>query len=170
MKKLALSAVIGLLLSTTAFANVVVFQDGKVTTYKPGTEIAINAKTTARVLYDGVLITIPQGQKVQISKEEGKIKLFGVNMKGVEIAGKQISSKGQATVSVTPSTGEVASVKGATTIVSNDLISTNKGETKEGNKQADSQRLSRVPGAPPERLRTKPQMTPETSRRTALLS
>ena len=139
MKKLAVSAVIALFLSTAAFANIVVFQDGKITTYKPGSEVAINAKTTARVLYDGILITVPKGQKVQISKENGKIKLFGINMKGVEIAGKHVSSKGQATVSISPETGEVASIKGSTTITSNEVILTNKEEVQEGNKPVSNQ-------------------------------
>ena len=140
MKKLAVFAVIGLLLSTTAFANIVVFQDGKATTYKPGSTIAVNAKTTTRVLYDGVLITIPKGQKVQISREreengKEKVKLFGVNMKGVEVAGKQISSKGQATVSISPETGEVAETNGNATIVKNDVILTdNKSNTQKVNK------------------------------------
>lgn len=139
MKKLVVSAVVGLLLSTAAFANIVVFQDGKITTYKSGSEIAINAKTAARVLYDGILISIPKGQKVQISREDGKIKLFGVNMKGVEVAGKQISSKGKATVSITPDTGEVASKSGSTTIVSNEVILTNKEEAQEVAKPAVSE-------------------------------
>ena len=158
MKKLVVFAVVGLLLSTAAFANVVVFQDGKVTTYKSGSEVAINAKTAARVLYDGVLITIPKGQKVQISREDGKIKLFGVNMKGVEIAGKQVSSKGQATVSISPETGEVASTSGSTTIISNDVILTNKNNAQETNEQVVSQTKTQTVTQP--QAQTRPAVTP----------
>ena len=73
MKKLALFAVVGLFLSVTAFANIVVLQDGRMTSYEPGSNVVIKGKTTSRVLYDGVLITIPRGQKVQISKKDGQI-------------------------------------------------------------------------------------------------
>ena len=122
MKKLALFAVVGLFLSVTAFANIVVLQDGRMTSYEPGSNVVIKGKTTSRVLYDGVLITIPRGQKVQISKKDGQILVFGVNLRGVEIAGKQVSSEGQAMFAVSPETMQVSSIRGNTTIVSNEVI------------------------------------------------
>lgn len=146
MKKLAVFAVMGLVFATTAFANVVVFQDGQATVHKPGTGITINAKTSTRVLYEGILITIPKGQKVQISKAQkgGKIEIFGVNMKGIEVAGKQISSNGQAKVSVSPETREVASISGNTTIVSNDVIFSGKNNVQKVNKVTPKQEAPKV--------------------------
>lgn len=147
MKRLAVFAVMGLILSTAVFANnVVVFQDGQATVHKPGTEIAINAKTTTRVLYNGVLITVPKGQKVQISKSQktGKIEIFGINMRGVEVAGKQVSSKGQAKVSVSPDTREVVGISGNTTIVSNEVIFINKNKTQNNNKVVNNQTVTQT--------------------------
>lgn len=112
MKKLVLSAVIGLFISATALAEVVVLQNGQTTSYEQGTPVTISGEMPARVLYDGVLIVVPQGQKVQISKaKDGSILVTGDNISGVEVAGEKIFSKGQATFSVSPNNYKVSKIK-----------------------------------------------------------
>ena len=122
MKKLMIFAIAGVVLSAIAFANIVILQDGKITNYDKSSEVTVNGKTTSRVLYDGILITVPKNQKVQISKKDGKIAVSGNNLKDVEIAGKQVSSKGEAIVVVSPETMEVSVVEGDTTIENNEVI------------------------------------------------
>jgi len=118
MKKLAVLAVLGLLVSTAAFAEVAVFQDGKTITYEQGTPVMTSGTTPVRVLYDGVQINVPQGQKVLISKaKDGKILVTGTDLKGVEVGKERISSKGLAIFSVSPSTMKVDEVKGDISVV-----------------------------------------------------
>jgi len=118
MKKLAVLAVMGLLVSTAAFAEVAVLQDGKTVTYEQGTPVMTSGATPVRVLYDGVQIYVPQGQKVLISKaKDGKILVTGTDLKGVEVGKDRVSSKGLAVFSVSPSTMKVDEVKGDISVV-----------------------------------------------------
>ena len=110
----------------TAFSQVIVLQDGKTTTYHKGTGVTILGKTVSRVLYDGVLITVPKGQKLRVGVQENesgrRILVSGTNLKDVEIAGKSISSKGRTIVSVSPDTLKVVTIKGETTINDNGIV------------------------------------------------
>ena len=135
MRKLALFAVMGLLLSTAAIAEVMVLQDGKIMSFREGSQVIVSSKTPARVLYNGVLIIVPAGQKVQVSKKDGKIWVSGTNMKGVEVSGQSISSNGQAIIAVSPDTMEISSVKGDVSIVKNEVILTHKSKIGTKNKQ-----------------------------------
>ena len=118
MKKLAVLAVMGLLVSTAAFAEVTVLQDGKTVTYEQGTPVMTSGATPVRVLYDGVEIYVPQGQKVLISKaKDGKILVTGTDLKGVEVGKERVSSKGLAVFSVSPSTMKVDEIKGDIAVV-----------------------------------------------------
>lgn len=148
MKKTLIFAVMGMFLSVSAFAGVVVFQDGKTMVYHQGSEVNVDGKTTSRVLYDGILITVPKGQKVKIKgqdSEMGKnIVVSGSNLKGVEIAGKNVSSKGQATVSVSLNTLEVKTVKGNTMIEENGVVinSIGQGNTNQANKVQKTEKMT----------------------------
>lgn len=118
MKKIAVLAVMGLLVSTAAFAEVAVLQDGKTITYEQGTPVMTSGSTPVRVLYDGVEIYVPQGQKVLISKaKDGKILVTGTDLKGVEVGKERVSSKGLAVFSVSPSTMKVDEIKGDIAVV-----------------------------------------------------
>ena len=118
MKKLAVLAVMGLLVNTAAFAEVAVLQDGKTVTYEQGTPVMTSGATPVRVLYDGVEIYVPQGQKVLISKaKDGKVLVTGTDLKGVEVGKERVSSKGLAVFSVSPSTMKVDEVKGDISVV-----------------------------------------------------
>ena len=128
MKKLVVFAVLGLFVSVTAFARVVVLQDGKMMTFADNSEISVSGKHASRVLYDGDLITVPANQKVKVEKKEGKIIVTGTNLKGIEIAGKSISSNGQAAIAVAPETMEISTISGDIAIVSNEVIF--KGDSK----------------------------------------
>ena len=113
MKKLAVLAVMGLLVSTTAFAEVAVLQDGRTVTYEQGTPVMTSGATPVRVLYDGVEIYVPQGQKVLISKaKDGKVLVTGTDLKGVEVGKERFSSKGLAVFSISPATMKVDEIKG----------------------------------------------------------
>ena len=137
MKKLILLAVMGLFISATAFAEAVVLQDGKTTSYSQGSSIMVNGKTTTRVLYDGILITVPQGQKVQISKaKDGSILVQGKNIEGVEVAGEVLSAKGQVTFSVSPKTQKITNITSVGV--------ENKVQTDANKKQAKKQNKSTV--------------------------
>ena len=135
MKKLVIFTVIGLLLSTTAFAEIMVLQDGKMMSFKEGSQVIVSSKTPARVLYNGVLITVPAGQKVQVFQKDGKIVLSGTNMKGVEVSGHSISSNGTATIAISPETMEVISVTGDVNIIKDEVVLAHKGKIKANNKQ-----------------------------------
>lgn len=118
MKKLAVLAVMGLLISTAAFAEVVVFQDGKTVTYEQGTPVMTSGATSVRVLYDGVEIYVPKGQKVLISKaKDGKVLVTGTDLTGIEVGKERFSSKGLAVFSVSPTTMKVDEVKGDISVV-----------------------------------------------------
>ena len=118
MKKLAVLAVIGLLVPTAVFAEVAVLQDGKSVTYEQGTPVMTSGASPVRVLYDGVEIYVPQGQKVLISKaKDGKVLVTGTDLKGVEVGKERISSKGLAVFSVSPSTMKVDEIKGDIAVV-----------------------------------------------------
>ena len=103
MKKLVWFAVLGLCVITAVFAKVVVFEDGKATSYDQGSSVSVSGKTDTRVLYDGILVDVPEVQKVEISKaKDGNVLVSGENIEGVEINGEKISSEGQAVFSVSP--------------------------------------------------------------------
>ncbi len=125
MKQLMMFAVFGLI-SLAAFSQVVVLQDGKTITYRQGTGVTVFGKTVSRVLYDGVLITVPKGQKVRIGVQENemgkKILISGTNLKDVEIAGKSVSSKGRTIISVSPETLQLVTIKGETTVNNNGIV------------------------------------------------
>lgn len=117
MKKLVIFAVVGLLLSTIAFARIIVLQDGQTKSYSDSRDsIVIDGKTPASVLFDGVLIKVPANKrKVTIKRGEGKegeINISGRNLKDIDIAGKKISSNGQATITFSPKTREISVVNG----------------------------------------------------------
>ena len=118
MKKLAVLAVMGLLVSTAAFAEVAVLQEGKTVTYEQGTPVMTSGASPVRVIYDGVEIYVPQGQKVLISKaKDGKVLVTGTDLKGVEVGKERISTKGLAVFSVSPNTMKVDEVKGDIAVV-----------------------------------------------------
>lgn len=119
MKKIILFTVASLFLCVACFSQVVLLQDGKTVTYEPGAELVVTSKTISRVLYDGILITIPKGHKLQIKKKDGKIFVSGTNLRDIEIAGKSFSSKGHAIISVSPDDMKVTKVKGDITINKN---------------------------------------------------
>lgn len=134
MRKLALFAVMGLLLSTAAIAEVMVLQDGKIMSFREGSQVIVSSKTPARVLYNGVLIIVPAGQKVQVFKKDDKIWISGTDLKGVDVAGQSISSNGPAIVKVSPDTMEV-NVEGDISVVKNEVILARKAKTKTNDKQ-----------------------------------
>ena len=119
MKKIILFTIVSLFLCVECFTQVVLLQDGKTVTYEPGAELVVTGKTISRVLYDGILITIPKGHKIQIKKKDGKILVSGTNLRDVEIAGKSFSSKGHAIISVSPDDMKVTKVTGDITINKN---------------------------------------------------
>lgn len=122
MKQLVISTVIGLLLSTTVFAQITVLQDGKKMFFKEDAQIIVSGKTPATVLFNGVIINVPAGQKVQIQKKDGNIWISGTNMKEVEAAGKKISSNGHAIVAISPDTKKVTSVRGDINIARDEVV------------------------------------------------
>ena len=112
MKKLVMFAVMGLVLSATAFAEVMVLQDGKTMSFKDNSQIVVSGKTASRILYNGVLLIIPANIRVSVQRRDGKVLISGNDMKDVEVVGKEISSKGYGVVSVDPITKEVVVVEG----------------------------------------------------------
>ena len=147
MRKLALFAVMGLLLSTAAIAEVMVLQDGKIMSFREGSQVIVSSKTPARVLYNGVLIIVPAGQKVQVSKKDDKIWISGTDMKKIEAAGKTISSKGYAIIAISPDTLEVLSIKGDVSIVKDEVILPHKANTKVNKKQEAAPKKTSAPVA-----------------------
>jgi len=128
MKKLLMFAVIGLFISTTAFAEIIVLQNGKTTTYRESKEgegykaIPVEKNTYARVLYDDVLISIPpQSNKMQIKRENQNIRISGANLRDVDVAGEKVSSNGHVILEVTPKTAtsemEIRLIKGDASVV-----------------------------------------------------
>ena len=116
MKKLAVFAVLGLFLSTAAFAEAIVLQNGKVTSYAQENIISLSGETSANVSYNGVKIIAPKGKKIQISKSrDGKILVNGTDLEGVELSnGKQfvrLTSQNK-NISIVPSTLTVSDVEG----------------------------------------------------------
>lgn len=137
MKKIVIFAVLGLFLCGTAFARVVVLQDGKTTILADNSEFTVAGKDHSRVLYDGVLITVPPHKKVKIGKKDGKIMISGTNLKGVEISGKSISSKGNTIIYVSPDTMKITTVQGDTSIIDNGVVNNHlqkNSKTKNSNK------------------------------------
>ncbi len=126
MKKILTLVIIGVLLSIAAFAGIIMFQDGKTMVYHQGSEVNTNGKAVSRVLYDGVLVTAPKGQKLTIKGQEDetgkKVVVSGSNFQNVEVAGKNVSSRGNTVIVVSPETLEVTSVKGNTTIQENGVV------------------------------------------------
>lgn len=122
MKNTLMFVVLVVFLAITASSQVVVLQDGKTTSYQRGSEVTISGKTTARVLYDGVLITIPKGQKVQVKRKGNKVFISGNNLKDIEIVGRSLSSKGPAIVSVSLDTMKIVDVKGDVFVDENGLV------------------------------------------------
>ena len=124
MKKVAIFAVMGLFLSATAFAQIIVLQDGKRMYFPEDSQVVISGKTPAKVLFNKsrMLISVPANQKVQVQKKNGVILVSGTDMKGVEVAGKTISSNGHAIVSVSPKTKEVTNLRGDTSISESEVV------------------------------------------------
>ena len=97
MKKIAMFAGI-ILFSMSAFAQVKVAHEGKITTYEKGSTINIVTKDVAEVYYDGVLFSIPKGKKVIMSQnKEGNILISGDNLNGVKVLGQTLRSERPAT-------------------------------------------------------------------------
>ena len=97
MKKIAMFAGI-ILFSMSAFAQVKVAHEGKITTYEKGSTINIVTNDVAEVYYDGVLFSIPKGKKVIMSKnKEGNILISGDNLNGVKVLGQTLKSEKPAT-------------------------------------------------------------------------
>lgn len=93
MKKIAIIAAI-VLFSVSAFAQVQVAKDGKITTYEKGSSINISSKNFAEVYYDGVLFTIPKGKRVVIGQNRaGNILIKGDNLNGVKVLGQTLKSE-----------------------------------------------------------------------------
>lgn len=116
MKKLAVFAVMGLLLSGAAFAETLVLQDGITKSYEQNSVVNISGKTSASVSIKGVKIFVPKGKQVQISSGmDGHIIITGSNLEGVELFNGQKLvklSSGTKGVSVTPNTLAVSDLSG----------------------------------------------------------
>ncbi len=122
MKKFRVIGVIGLLLLfTVAFARVVVLQDGKTMSFADNSQIVVSGKTPARVLYDGVLVTVSPNQKVKIRKEEMKkedgdierrIIISGTDLKDIKVHGKTITSQGATEVALSIDNTKIDVIKG----------------------------------------------------------
>jgi hypothetical protein len=115
MKKLAVFAVMGLVLTGAAFAETLVLQDGVTKSYEQNNVVNISGKTSASVSIKGVRIFVPKGKKVQISSGmDGHILITGSSLEGVELFNGQkfiklSSGKG---VSVAPDTLAVTDLSG----------------------------------------------------------
>lgn len=102
MKKVAILAVIAML-SMSAFAQVKISQGGIVTSFETDASITLSGKNSAEVLYDNILISIPKGQRVVISKNtQGKIFISGTDIDGIKTLGKTLSAKGFAIFVLNP--------------------------------------------------------------------
>lgn len=112
MKKLVMFAVMGLVLSASAFAEVMVLQDGKTMSFKDNSQIVVSGKTASRILYNGVLLIIPANITVSVQRRDKKVIISGNDMQDVEVFGKEISSKGYGAVSVDPVTKEIVVLEG----------------------------------------------------------
>ena len=147
MKKLAVFAVMGLLLSGAAFAETLVLQDGITKSYEQSSVVNISGKTSASVSIKGVKIFVPKGKQVQISSGmDGHIIITGSNLEGVELFNGQKLvklSSGTKGVSVTPNTLAVSDLSGdvAAKEQAGKQAKTNKkeGKTTKGNKETKSQ-------------------------------
>ena len=110
MKKLAVISIILLLLfAVVAFASVMVLHKGKVKALPDNSKVVVSGENPSRVLYDGVLVTVPPNQEVEIRKEnvkkedgeiEKRLVISGTDLKDVKVKGQNISSKGETEVSV----------------------------------------------------------------------
>ena len=129
MKKIVMFTAMGLLLSTTIFAEVMVLQDGKTMFFKEDSQIIVSGQTATNIRYNDVSITVPGNQKVQIQKRGNKIWISGTNMKDVEIVGNKISSNGHAIIVISLDTMEVTNVRGDISIINNG-VSLNHKNTK----------------------------------------
>lgn len=110
MKKLTLIA-LAVMLCSTAFAQVKVSQNGILTTRERDAAITISGRNAAEILYDGVVISIPQGRKVVVSKtKQGRILISGANLEGVKVEGKALDYEEGASYIVDPKTKKVFKV------------------------------------------------------------
>ena len=86
MKKLAVFAVMGLVLTGAAFAETLVLQDGVTKSYEQNNVVNISGKTSASVSIKGVSIFVPKGKDVQVSTGmDGHILIEGSDLEGVEL-------------------------------------------------------------------------------------
>ena len=110
MKKFALLAV-AVLFSVAAYALVKVSQNGNITTYEKDVNVTVSGKSAADVLYNGVLVSVPKGQKVVISKnKEGKVLVSGDTLKEVKVAGQTVNINEPATLVVDPDSKDITTV------------------------------------------------------------
>ena len=139
MKKLAVLAVIGLFVSAAAFAEVIVTQNGKTVTYEQGTPVMTSGDAPAQILYDGVEIKVPQGQKVLISKaKDGKVLITGTDLVGVEVGKEVISSKGLAVFSAAPN-AKIDQIKGEITVINVNADQAVQKEAQKAEKEAEKE-------------------------------
>ena len=141
MKRAFIFAVLSLFFSIATFSQIIVYQGGKEPkVYPQKSKIVISGKETTRVLYDGVLIIIPKGQKRQVSiKQEGReVVISGTNLKSIEAVGKSFSSNGNATVYISLDVMKITKVKGNAFIDQNGYIENRLNKNRQMNNKKQS--------------------------------
>ncbi len=112
MKKVMTFVVMGLFLSASALAEVMVLQEGKTMSFKDKSHIVVSGKTATKILYNGVPLIIPANLEVSVQHKDRKVLITGTDLKNVEVADKEISSKGHTVISVDPKTKEITVLEG----------------------------------------------------------
>lgn len=92
--------------AATLNAAVTVIQEGQQpVTFKSGTALTVigNAKTV--INYDEVVVTVPQGQTVQMSSDaKGNVLIAGTNLNRIQVGGSVVSADGRTLLLVEPKT------------------------------------------------------------------
>lgn len=112
MKKVMMFVVMGLFLSASALAEVMVLQEGKTMSFKDKSHIVVSGETASKILYNGVRLIIPANLTVSVQNKDRRVLITGTDLKDVEIENKEISSKGYAAIAVDPKTKEITVLEG----------------------------------------------------------
>ena len=92
--------------AATLNAAVTVIQEGQQpVTYKSGTALTVTGNAKTVINYDEVVVTVPQGQTVQISSDaKGNVLIAGTNLNRIQVGGSVVSADGRALLLVEPKT------------------------------------------------------------------
>ena len=101
-------------------APITVTKKGEVTSYSKGTVISVDGETDTVVNYNGVKVSVPQGQQVSVREgSNGTVIVSGTDMNGVKINDQEINSFGSTVLVYSPDNQQIQATRGTAQITSN---------------------------------------------------